>query len=235
MNLGLSAKRLTLALTLSVILLTGLSLAGNLARLTLGLPRMEALNLNRLALLLDVDQEANLPTWYSTMTLFIASSLLSLIGLIHRIRRERLAAHWLGLALIVSVLSFDELAGLHEWLNSLLKRFGRFEGPWFYPWVIVGGVVTLLFVGIYMRFFLQLPPRLQPQFALAAGLYIGGALGLEIVGGLIMSQGAGSALYFILETTTEELLEMVGVLLLIRALIQYLTAMRPSVHIGFEA
>src|SRR5262245_30024904 len=48
--------------------------------------------------LLALDQEANLPTWYSSATLLFCSLLLTLIALAKRQARDRFAGHWGALA-----------------------------------------------------------------------------------------------------------------------------------------
>ena len=54
-----------------------------------------------------------------------------------------------------------------------------------------------------------------------AVVYVAGALGLELVGGLILDHGyAEASVPYILETSVEEFLEMAGLTLLVRALIR---------------
>lgn len=61
--------------------------------------------------LFDLDQEQNLPTWLSSIQLFSAG-LCSWLCSLRSAGRERLA--WRGLAVILTFLSLDELALIHE-------------------------------------------------------------------------------------------------------------------------
>lgn len=61
--------------------------------------------------LFDLDKEQNLPTWLSSVQLFSAGLCAWLVSL-RALGRERLA--WRGLAAILSFVSLDELALIHE-------------------------------------------------------------------------------------------------------------------------
>src|SRR5690606_1736254 len=80
---------------------------------------------------LSVSIEESIPTWYSSLALFLAASLLGWIALIKLIHREPFRVYWLGLALIFVYLSADEGAALHETasapLQSAFNTSGFFE------------------------------------------------------------------------------------------------------------
>jgi hypothetical protein len=59
------------------------------------------------------------------------------------------------------------------------------------------------------------------MFVAAAALYIGGALGMEMVGGYIAST-TGKNLSYVIGLTIEESLEMLGIVVFIHALMSYI-------------
>jgi hypothetical protein len=69
---------------------------------------------------------------------------------------------------------------------------------------------------------LHLPRKIRGLFLLAALLYVGGALGLEMVSGVIVSQFGNHNIVFMFFTTIEETLEMTGVIVLIYGLLDYI-------------
>ncbi len=97
----------------------------------------------------DVDEEDSLPTWYSATALLLASFLLLLISRRKRIDRDPWVRYWYGLTLAFAALSMDEVAGLHETLNSLID----------FSWAIPGGIFAALFGLAYLRFLFHLPSR----------------------------------------------------------------------------
>ena len=70
--------------------------------------------------LFSVDEEQSLPTWYSATTLMLAASLLLAIAGRSKREGDRDARYWLGLSLGFALMSVDEIAGLHETINTYL-------------------------------------------------------------------------------------------------------------------
>ena len=178
-----------------------------------------------------LDLESNLPTWYQTVNLLFAALLLAAVGF--RIRRtgERFAAHWFGLATILLFLSLDEMAMVHERAIEPIQRLtGRPTGIWAPTWVFVG-IVMVVAVGLFfLRFFLHLQRAMQLRLMAAGALFVFGSVGLEMVAAGI--GGDKETFAYVLLTHAEEVLEMVGLLLLIDALLRHLDG-TPPIRIGF--
>jgi hypothetical protein len=171
--------------------------------------------------LFDVDGEGNLPSWLSSALLLVAALLLWGIAVQARVAGDRWHRHWAILALAVGYLSLDEAAQVHE---RLLIPVGALlvdaQGVFTFGRVVVAAPLLLVFALSYLRFAAALPAAVLRGLVLAAVVYLAGALGLELVGGLILDHGyAEASVPYILETSVEEFLEMVGLTLLLRALI----------------
>jgi hypothetical protein len=93
--------------------------------------------------------------------------------------------------------------------------------------VIPGGVLVLAFCGAYLRFFLDLAPRFQRLFGAAGLLYVGGALGVEMLGARHADLHGLDNLAYRMYQTVEESLEMFGLVLLIGALLRYFAQHAP--------
>jgi hypothetical protein len=92
----------------------------------------------------------------------------------------------------------------------------------YFGWVLPYGVLTVALGIAYLRFWWALPPKTRWRSALAGILYVGGALGLEAVGGRYLhAQGGRPDLTYALITTCEELLEMIGASLFLHTLVQH--------------
>ena len=92
------------------------------------------------------------------------------------------------------------------------------------------GILTLAFGLLFLRFLRQLPPRIGKLFVLAGTLYVTGALGMEIVGGFIVRDPHNLTRVFV--NLVEEVLEMAGVVVLIRALLLYLEDLGVALRFG---
>lgn len=171
--------------------------------------------------LFSVNAEQTIPTWYSILLLFMTSVVLALIAAAIRANREHDTVYWVGLAAIFLYLSMDEGAVIHEiaaeWLQSNLTLTGFLT----FGWQIVAAPLVILFVLVYLRFLLRLPPRTRNLFILAGLVYVGGALIVEGISANQWDIGGGLSFEYLAIATVEELCEMLGVVIFIYALLAY--------------
>ena len=168
-----------------------------------------------------VDEEANIPTYFSSLLLLANALITGFIALFKSRGKGRYRAHWFLLAFIMLVFSVDESSRLHELLNQPMEVLFRAEGIFMWGWVFVAIPFTILFGILFLRFVLHLPPRTRILFALSAALYVGGALGMELVGAGWVSENTKGNWTYIFISTTEELLEMSGLILFLFAQLDY--------------
>jgi hypothetical protein len=175
--------------------------------------------LNGLVYIFSLGAEHNVPTLYSTVTLLFTAALLAAVA-VHS-RRDR--AYWCVLALTFVFLAADEAFEIHEKLIVPLRSRFDTGGILFYAWVIPYGIATLLFSLVYLRFLLRLPRHTSVLFAVAGAVFISGAVGMEMISGLLRDQAGVDAVAYVLAQTAEETLEMSGVVLFIYAVADYLS------------
>src|SRR6476469_703848 len=114
----LPARTLVRALLTAACLLIPLSVVTQLAKLSL--PDFFARDL--LASLFDLGGEANLPSAFSAVILWIACALLWAIGQARRAQADRFARVWLGLSAVFGYLGLDEFAQLHDRTVPILRH-----------------------------------------------------------------------------------------------------------------
>ncbi|MGB7084382.1 MAG: hypothetical protein WBD47_02430 [Phormidesmis sp.] len=171
--------------------------------------------------LFEVSGDANIPTWYASVTLLFCALLLLIIGWLRFQEKERHAKYWLSLSGIFVWLSIDEVAMLHEWSGDLFTVPAA-RGFLSYGWVVVA-IPLVALIGLYYRRFLQsLPVRTRNLFLLAAFVFVGGALGIEMVNARLDYTVGYESLAYTLSTAVEEFCEMLGVAIFIYALLSYL-------------
>jgi hypothetical protein len=172
--------------------------------------------------LFDLDTEQNIPTLFSTLDLVLAAGLLWAHYRESRASLRTDAIYWLGLSIIFVLLAVDEFASLHERLTKPVQQLLNTSGALSYAWVIPYSVLVLAFAALYFRFWWRLPTRSRIVVFLSAACYVGGALGMELVGAKLDSlYGLGSALIGV-EAIVEEGLEMSGIALFVYALLESL-------------
>ncbi|MEG3899389.1 MULTISPECIES: hypothetical protein [unclassified Microcoleus] len=173
--------------------------------------------------LFDLDAEINYPSWYSSFTLLFCAILLGIIATAKKKQGDRYFRHWKALGFIFVFLSLDEILSLHEILiiNDLRKAL-HLGGFFYFIWVIPGAIFVVVTGLAYLKFLLHLPLRTRNFFLLAGSIYVGGALGMEMVCGYYADVAGQRNLIYGLMASVEEILEMVGVLVFIYALLSYI-------------
>jgi hypothetical protein len=185
--------------------------------------------------LFNLDGESNIPSYFSASLLLLAALLLSIISVLKRKSRAPYALQWTILAFTFVYLAVDEAASIHELLTRPTEELlgDRTIGIFYFAWVIPGMAITLVFALLFLKFFLHLPLQIKLFVLLAAILYIGGAIGVEMIGGRYAEQRRDELTYNMI-VTLEESLEMAGAIVFIHALMTYIEANYREVRFRFE-
>ncbi len=221
--LTLSPERIVRFLLLVVLGLALVSLAGQYYRYFLS----EGGRHMTIVRFFDLDSEANLPTWYSSVALLFSSFLLAIIAWAKRGGGDRYALHWAAMALLFLGLSLDEASGIHEMPIEQLRAALHAKSIFYFTWVIPGAGFVGFFLLAYLRFLAHLPPSTRWLFLLSGAIFVGGAIGVEMISGYYSYYYGEATWGNALITTVEEVLEMLGIVLFIYALLQYIKS-----HIG---
>jgi hypothetical protein len=188
------------------------------------------LSLGHLARQFNLEQEGNLTTWYSSTTLLLSAVLLALLWQRARGEGRRFAANWGVLCVAFVYLSADESASLHEAAAEILVQRVHASGIFYYAWVILALPLVVLFAVYNFRFLLSLSSRVRKGFIAAGSLYVGGALGLEMVEGQIATSLGTDGMAMQAARTLEEVLELSGIVIFIDSLLFELVGAPTSVR-----
>ncbi len=174
--------------------------------------------------LVDFDYEGNLPALYSSLALFLATCLLALITTKKNRDIAPYRSHWRVLTMIFTWLMLDEALGLHEELGDFVESLELFEAEGFlyFAWVVPYGCLLAIFCFSYLKFTLSLPSKTRLLFILSGFIFIFGAVGIEVVSAREADQHGSSTILYSVLYTIEELFEMLGIVLFIYALLDYI-------------
>jgi hypothetical protein len=174
-----------------------------------------------LAARFDLDGESTVVTWFSSLGLAAASLLLLCVAGVQRQKSDGDVWPRMLLGWLFAFLALDESISLHELLINPLRRYLGANGMLYFTWV-VPGFLAVFFLGLaYLRFLLRLPRHTARLFIASAAAYLGGALGLELVGGALAEQEGLRGPRYSVAMTLEETLEMVGIGLFLYSLLDY--------------
>lgn len=169
-----------------------------------------------------LEEEANIPTLYSALTLAFCSSLLAIIGYMNKKVNSRYSSYWKILSLIFLFISLDEACSIHEIFTSPLRGLFNASGFFYFAWVIPAFIFLVIFLLGFWQFIKALPQKTRSLFIKAGTLYVSGALGMELIGGYYAEISAQNTITYFFVTTIEETLEMLGIVVFIYALLSYI-------------
>ena len=176
---------------------------------------------NRLYRLFYVDLETNVPTWWSALLLLGSGAVAALQAARSRLAEDSRWFDWLTLAALFVALAADEAASLHELLQKPVRSLLGSESWLRYPLIVPGTLVAVVLVLRFRRFLGTLGPT-RRRLAIAAVVFVTGALGFEAAGGWFAPEAIGPNTTYLALTTIEETLEMVGSTLALLALLRHL-------------
>ena len=232
-ELVLHSRKVVLKLVAAVAVLVALHLVVMVAKFGFGHDHLMGM-----ARVFDLNEESNVPTWYSGVALLLCSASLALVAAVKRRTHDRFLAHWGVLALIFAYMSLDEVSRFHEhwgaflevpfaWARRVEVAGGIFRNLWVVPAAIVVAIIGLA----YLRFLWSLPVRTRVQFILAGVLFVWASVGMEMVGAHYTSIGGRQLVGFAVLVTIEEVLEMGSIVFFLHAVLEYIAQSLGSIRL----
>ena len=191
--------------------------------------------------LFDLNQENNIPTWYSGMVLFTTAGALGVVAAAKRQAGALFVRHWTALAFIFLYMSLDELTRIHEqWGPLLAQPLGGLRDPqvlsgalrnlWIIPAFLLAAAIGLA----YIRFLLHLPSRTRNLFVASGVAFVLATIGMEMLGASLSAAGGRFTPRFMVVATIEEVLEMASIAVFLCAVLEYAGVTFGTVHCRFR-
>lgn len=168
--------------------------------------------------LLNLDRERSIPTLYAFSALQFSAFLLGLIAYTKHQLSQPYSFHWGLLSAIFLFLALDEGTAIHE--NLITPSVS-----WVTPYLIL---LSFFLLGL-IPFIKHLPSQTRRLFIISGMVFVGGAAGVEVIGGQYLHNYGGDAPYLIL-VTIEEFMEMLGIVIFIYALLVYIERHLPPIR-----
>ena len=173
--------------------------------------------------IVNMDREMNFPTLYSVILFIICAFLLKQITIFKKAHKSLSFKYWKTLYWIFIYLALDEALQIHE--VFIIPKLGqKLPALFHFVWVIPYGIAVVFFLFYFAKFTFKLPQEIKIFFCLSAALFIGGALGMEMIEGLWVRHAGGMQnLVYSLLASIEEMMEMMGLMIFIYSLLIYIT------------
>lgn len=215
MNLFVNPKRILIFLLIVNVILLILNICGLVYSYSIDN------NLSDKVVTFDFNSEYNIPTYYSSLLFFLNFLLLIGITFLKKEKNENYY-YWLSLSLIFVFLATDEILMIHERINQLSRDLFSTSGLFYFAWVIPYSIVLLALVIVYFKLFLDLPKKSKYLFLISGFIFIFGSVGMEMLGGKHVEIYSRHNLTYAVYYTIEEFLEMMGLIIFIYSLLDYI-------------
>lgn len=116
----------------------------------------------------------------------------------------------------------DETISIHERVGDLVTDRIETSGYFLWAWVIPYGILALVIAASYGPFLGRLPPDTRWRVILAGLLYVGGALGVEMIEAQIVTEAGSGTREVAVLAVVEEGLELAGAALFFTVLLRHI-------------
>jgi hypothetical protein len=168
------------------------------------------LNLGEFGRLFDLDAEQNVPTWFQVIQLFCAGIVAGVVAFAMQARRDARWIYFAGVAVVLAVLSADELAGFHERISAFIS------------WLKLSKIVLAAIGLLYLRFWWSLPVRFRVLLLVSCIVYFGSAMELDVLSFRFWNPDPAQRPIYDAISIVEETGEMIGAWLFLSTLLAYL-------------
>jgi hypothetical protein len=172
-----------------------------------------------------VNSGTNIATYWNMLILIIVAALALVIAMVKQSRKDKHGYEWWLLGAVFFYFATDALAGITQKFSTLLKDLPNMQVGtyynWFYP---VAAVLIILIVVFFIRFYFHLDAPNRALFPISITLYVLGAFREELFSGYYAELYGNKSVTYMLMTHAEQLLEHVGVILMIYMLLTYIVA-----------
>jgi hypothetical protein len=181
----------------------------------------------------DLAQELSLGTWIASLLLLATGALAGISGVADDREGGRWRRNWYALGALLAFMSLDEVAVVHERVADLTRRALDTSGAFHFAWTIPAAVIVVVFAVAQARFVRGLPAPTRRRLLLAGAVFVGGAMGLELVESAVYtSAGNVMTATFDVLSAVEEVLELTAVSLALLTLAEHLLASQAAVRIA---
>lgn len=180
--------------------------------------------------LLDLNRESSLGTWVAGTLLTVLALVCLACGLQERRRGGRWERNWALLAVAFAYVSIDEVLAVHERVAPPVREALDLDGALYFAWTLPALVLVAVFGLVQLGFLTALPRTTRTRLLAAAGLFLTGAVGLELVESAVFTAAGNEfTLTFDGLSAVEEVLELSAVVLALRALLLHVVDRQTAV------
>ncbi len=183
--------------------------------------------------LIDLNREGSFGTWFAGLLLAALAAVSVLCGVQDQRLGGRWRRNWFLLAGAFVYVSMDEILAIHERVALVVRPALGTSGALYFAWTIPALLLVALFGLVQLRFLAQLARATRLRLFAAAGVFLTGAVGLEMIESAVFTAaGRQQTLLFDSLSAVEEVMELSAVALALCALLHHLLRDETDLTLG---
>lgn len=228
--LSFSGKKFVVILGLFNIILTVLSLAGQLLKYLTDYE--EAFGLIPLVYM---GKALSIPTIFTVLLVFIITITLIVINSAKFHWKDKFRWHWLGLTCLFSFFTLDKGSAIHTYLFKQFRGFMRNFYPSFpnQKWITTIIFIAIIVIFLYLKFIFALPNRIKKLSLFSLSLYYLGFLFINRFAFDYQVIYSTKTLVYSFYITIGKMFENFGLILCIYTLLDYLKTITNEIILDF--
>lgn len=176
-----------------------------------------------------LDAERSLPSWYENLSMGASAVLLAIVAKLAIENDRQNRVQWWLLAIVFALMSIDAAASFHEISVRPLREGFGLSGIFYYSWVVLAAPIVAL-LGIYfIPFLLRIPRQTAIGFVLAGTVFVGGALGTELICGYLATTTGIESPQYKAVAALQECMEATGMTIFIVTILRHLSLKRTGI------
>jgi hypothetical protein len=200
------------------------------------LPRRFDIHVGKLFNLFYLDNEMNVPTFFSVLLMMTCAILLVIIAIEDRTNLKKYYRHWFFLAFGFFFMAGDDFMMLHEKLMNPMNKLFGINGISYlltFSWIVPYFLLVVVLAISYFKFIRDLPKKSKLLFMAAAFIYLFGIFGMEMAGGYVKRVYGMETREYVVVSTIEEFLEMSGLIFFIYGLLDHINNRMGKIRMAF--
>ncbi len=182
-----------------------------------------------------LDAERNLASWLESVCMVSAAALLAFHSLLDRERDRRNVFAWTLLSIVFILMSVDELVSFHEVSVKPLRNTLQLTGIFYYSWVLIAIPLVASLGLLLVPFLLRLERSTALRFILAGAVFVGGAVGTELICGYLATNGGVETPAYKFTAAAQEVIENIGMTMFVLALLRHIAIVTPAIRLKVTA
>ncbi len=183
----------------------------------------------------SLNAEQNLASWYTSLLLALGALLAWVAGSCETAEGQGTRRFWRLTAMLLLAAAADETVSFHEVLTLFMPEVQELSPLLHFAWVALAVPLLAILALWCLPMMWRLPRVTFWGLVAAAVLFVGGAVGLEMIAGLVIDWAGEASIAYRVVYMLEDTFEMLGCAVFILAVLRHIRGQAPSLEVRLSS